>query len=161
MPHKTISLIRLWGDQRQRNAEQPASSMARRCQHATPSSAAQLFFGFRWCCTALTFQVMLNSLLKKAIGEHRIESFTRDQMSTSTMVLTWGYSGRMRRTKLRRTMPVAGLKDVAALSNLPRLFIELRSLLRPSIAQHTQTTHSTGIFRKQIKRVLWHLAFHE
>ena len=36
------------------------------------------------------FQVVLNSLLTKSVGEHGMESSTREQSSASTLVGTWG-----------------------------------------------------------------------
>ena len=45
------------------------------------------------------FQVVLNSLLTKAIGEHGMDNSTREQSSMNTMVLTWGRrTGRTGRT---------------------------------------------------------------
>ena len=96
------------------------------------------------------WRVVLNSLLTKAIGEHGMESSTREQRSMNTMVLTWGRrTGRTRRTSSPNGMDLQmfarlELYGVAALNSLPHLFIELHSLLRvKSTTQHTQSTPNT------------------
>ena len=65
-----------------------------------PQQCCTACFGFRWCCTTPPlFQMVLDSLLTKALGEHRMESFTREQSSVTTMVSTQGRrTGRTRRT---------------------------------------------------------------
>ena len=90
-----------------------------------------------------------NSLPTKAIGERGMGSSTRETSSTNTMVLTAGKrAGRRRSTSSPNGMNLQMLArlvlhDFAVLNSLPHLFIELHSLLRTSITQHTQSTPNT------------------
>ena len=83
-----------------------------------------------------------NSLVTKAIGEHAMESSTREPRTAGRR------ADRRRSTSSPNGMNLQMLAqlmlhDFAALNSLPYLFIELQNLLRAPITQHTQITPNT------------------